>query len=53
MTLVELMVVIALVRMLCGLLLPAVHGAREAARATICRNHLRQVALAVSHFEAT
>jgi type II secretory pathway pseudopilin PulG len=53
MTLVELMVVIALVGMLCGLLLPAVQGAREAARATICRNHLRQVALAVSLFEAT
>jgi prepilin-type processing-associated H-X9-DG protein len=53
MTLVEMLVVIALVGVLCGLLLPAIQGARESARAAICRNHLRQIALAISLFETT
>jgi len=53
MTLVEMLIVIAMTAVLCGLLLPAIQGARESARATVCRNHLRQVALAVSHFEST
>ena len=47
-TLVELLVVIAVVAGLVGLLLPAVQSAREAARAGGCQAHMRQLALAVA-----
>ena len=46
-TLVELLVVIAIIGMLAGLLLPAVNQARESGRQTVCKNNIRNVALAM------
>ncbi|MBN2217353.1 MAG: DUF1559 domain-containing protein [Pirellulales bacterium] len=50
-TLVELLVVVAIIGILIALLLPAVQAAREAARRASCRNQLRQMGVAALNHE--
>jgi len=52
-TLVELLVVIAIIGMLVALLLPAIQAARESARMTQCRNHLKQMAMGFLNHESS
>src|SRR5262249_37254050 len=51
-TMIELLVVMAILGMLVTLLLPGLQSARESARTAMCRNNMRQIGVALHSYES-
>ena len=51
-TMIEVLVVVAILGLLAALRLPAVQSAREAARRTHCKSNLRQIGIAAANYES-
>ena len=49
-TLIELLVVIAIIALLVGILLPAIGKTRETAKTVICKQRMRELALATGYY---
>jgi len=49
-TLIELLIVIAIIALLIGILLPAIGGARKSARMAVCMSNMRQFAVATASY---
>lgn len=52
-TLIELLVSISVIGVILAIALPAIQRARESARMTQCRNHLKQLSVACAEFESS
>jgi prepilin-type N-terminal cleavage/methylation domain-containing protein len=52
-SLIELLVVLAIMGLMLSMLLPALNSAREAANETVCKNNLHQLSLALHNFRHT